>query len=71
MIGKLIKIWSLWVVTNLAVLIAEGLQYIGLYIESQTPLVIADACIRRADELFEALTVARLYAAADREFEGK
>ena len=67
MIGKLVKIWGLWVVTYLAVLTAEGLQRIGLYIELQAPLVLADACLRRADDLFEALTVARLYAAADRE----
>lgn len=66
---RLVQIWGLWVVANLAVLIAEGLQYIGLYAESVAPVALADACITKADEHFEALAIKQAYAKADQERE--
>lgn len=48
---KIAKVWGLWIAANLSVVTAECLQFIGLYIESRAPLVLATACLDRIDEL--------------------
>ena len=63
---RLVQIWGLWVVANVAVLVAECLQYIGLYAESVAPVALADACIAKADEHFDALAIEAAYRKADR-----
>ncbi len=63
---RLVQIWGLWVVANLAVLVAEGFQYLGLYAESVAPVALADACIAKADEHFDALAIEAAYRKADR-----
>jgi hypothetical protein len=50
---KVAQIWSLWALTHVAVATAECLQFIGLYAESQVPLVLATACLDKVDELCE------------------
>ena len=51
----------------MAVLVAEGFQYLGLYAESVAPVALADACIAKADEHFDALAIEAAYRKADRE----
>ena len=33
---RLVQIWGLWVVANLAVLVAEGFQYLGIDSDSKS-----------------------------------
>ncbi len=52
---RLLKLYGLYVLTHIAVAIANGLQFIGLYAESRVPLTLATVWLDKVDEIYDEL----------------